>query len=159
MRLLALIAVLGCARMPAVPVPAEVETSDPVAVVLAAFDFHFANSALDSAALDLDPARSQDEDRLTEGMRRAVAERVGLPVARRSLVLSCSSRTKFCELQGLRRLVGVQLDLLEDDRAIVTVQAYHRWTEGRVDIEGAQYELRRIDDQWVVDRKLVEFVT
>ena len=159
MRLLALIAVLGCARIPAVPVAAQVETSDTVAVVVTAFDFHFATSAPDSAALDLEPGRSEDGNGLTEEIRRAVAESVGLPVARRSLVLSCSSRTRFCDLEGLRRLIGVRLDRLEEERAVVTICAYHRWTEGRVDLRGAQYELHRIDGRWVVARTLMEFVT
>lgn len=156
-----LIGFVGCGPSSSENLPLPGVTNDTVAVLAAAFEHHFEEMVLDSAALNIE---QDDADASAVGIRllKQLAVQVDVPTARRSEVHWCESEVRFprrCKLRDLKRLITVQLDRVEDDRAVVTVSAWHEWRDGRVDIEGAQYLLRMSDGTWIVVEQIMQFAS
>ncbi len=137
------------------PLPVQ---GDTVEVLIAAYRHHFAETQLDSVAVDVETVgEGLSEEVLTE-----VAAQLALPIARRSEVLWCEEELTFprrCGLWGLKRLVMFGLSSLEADRAVVWVSSWNEWASGRVDGAGTQYELRRSRTGWSVEKVLLHAAT
>ncbi len=134
---------------------------DTVAILQSALESHFPDGRPDSVALDVRP-RSGSGVGLSESILERLADRVGMPVARRSEVHACDGERRprrRCHLDGLTHLLSVRLVSLEEARAVVDISALHEWKPGRVDVEGSRYALEPRDGRWVVIERMMSWAS